>query len=342
MKLFSKSLLLTMISALSLFADSLDVAPDEITGLFADIRTNRGTITVQLEMDKTPLTVCNFVGLAEGKIANDKKELGVPYYNGLRFHRVIENFMIQGGDPLGTGAGGPGYQFDDEIDTSLTHFRSGTLSMANAGPGTNGSQFFITHGPTTHLDGKHTVFGYVTEGQDIVDMIQQNDIMASIYIRRLGAEAEAFTADQAMFDSLLTLQKDAQQAVINSANSEMIAKIEELYPNAIQANKGYFFVTTTEGEGDYPSDDSKVSIHFTGSFIDGEQFYTTVDRGYPFDVTLGTNDVVEGLNHALSSMKAGEKRTVILPPELAYGETGAGGMIPPNAWLVYDLELIEF
>ncbi len=342
MKLFSKSLLLTMIFSLSLFADSLEVATEEITGLFADIRTNRGTITIELEMEKTPLTVCNFVGLAEGKIANDKKDLGISYYNGLKFHRVIDNFMIQGGDPLGTGAGGPGYQFDDEIDTTLTHFRSGTLSMANAGPGTNGSQFFITHGPTPHLDGKHTVFGYVTNGQDIVDLIQQNDIIVSVSIRRLGVDAEAFSADQAMFDSLLIDQKDAQQAVINSANSEIIAKISELYPTAIQTNKGYFFVTNTEGEGEYPSDNSKVSIHFTGSFFDGDQFYSTVDRGYPFDVTLGTNDVVEGLNHALSSMKVGEKRTVILPPELAYGETGAGGMIPPNAWLVYDLELIEF
>jgi len=342
MKLFIKSLFVTLVFTFSLFADSLAVTTNDNDGIFADIRTNRGTITIKLEMEKTPLTVCNFVGLAEGKIANDKKDSGIRYYDGLRFHRVIDNFMIQGGDPLGTGAGGPGYEFDDEIDPTLTHYRAGTLSMANAGPGTNGSQFFITHNATTHLDGKHTVFGYVTEGQDVVDMINQNDIMISIMIRRVGADAEAFTADQAMFDSLLLNLKEEQQAQINSVNSEMIAKITELYPTAVQADAGYFYVTTEEGEGESPASGASVSIHYTGSFMGGDQFYSTVSRGYPFELTLGTSDVVPGLNHALSSMTASEKRTVILPPELGYGETGAGGMIPPNAWLVYDLELIEF
>lgn len=173
--------------------------------IFADIKTSKGMITISLEFEKTPLTVANFVGLAEGKLKNSAREAGQPYYDGLTFHRVINGFMIQGGDPTGTGRGGPGYRFPDEIDSTLKHNGPGILSMANAGPGTNGSQFFITHKAYPHLDGKHTVFGSVVNGQDVVDAIQQGDKIESLTIYRKGATAEAFVADQAMFDSLLAL-----------------------------------------------------------------------------------------------------------------------------------------
>ncbi len=163
-------------------------------GLFAKINTSKGSILLQLEMDLTPLTVANFVGLAEGSIPNNAKPKGTPYYDGLTFHRVIPNFMIQGGDPQGTGAGGPGYNFKDEFNAQLRHTGPGILSMANAGPGTNGSQFFITHVETPWLDGRHTVFGHVIEGQDVVDAIAQGDRIDSIEIIRNGEEAEAFHA----------------------------------------------------------------------------------------------------------------------------------------------------
>lgn len=178
--------------------DASQKLPD---GLYARLRTSKGDILCRLEFKKTPLTVCNFVGLAEGKL-DTKTRRGQRYYDGLKFHRVIADFMIQGGCPLGTGTGGPGYQFPDEITRELRHSKPGTLSMANAGPGTNGSQFFITHKATPWLDGKHTVFGNVIEGQDVVNAVRQGDVINSVEIIRVGKEAEAFTADQAMFDAL--------------------------------------------------------------------------------------------------------------------------------------------
>ena len=163
-------------------------------GLYAKINTDKGEMLLKLEYEKAPLTVANFVGLAEGKLYNTAKEEGQPFYDGLTFHRVIGDFMIQGGDPSGNGTGGPGYKFQDEIDPTLKHNRAGTLSMANAGPGTNGSQFFITHKATPHLDGRHTVFGYVLKGQEVVDAIRQGDEINSIKIIRVGEKAKNFDA----------------------------------------------------------------------------------------------------------------------------------------------------
>ena len=150
---------------------------ENMNSMQAKIETTKGEILLELEFEKTPMTVANFVGLAEGTIKNDAKPLGTPYYDGIIFHRVIDNFMIQSGDPTGTGGGGPGYKFPDEIHPDLKHSKAGILSMANAGPGTNGSQFFITHAPTAWLDGKHTVFGHVVDGQDVVDAIELKNLM---------------------------------------------------------------------------------------------------------------------------------------------------------------------
>lgn len=176
-------------------------AVNNAEGLFAKIKTNKGTITIRLEHEKAPMTVANFVALAEGRMKNSAKPEGTPYYNGIKFHRVIADFMIQGGDPTGTGAGGPGYAFPDEIHPDLKHTRAGTLSMANAGPYTNGSQFFITHKDTPWLDGRHAVFGYVTEGQDVVNAIAQGDVMESVTIERVGAAAKAWDAVKVLADN---------------------------------------------------------------------------------------------------------------------------------------------
>lgn len=194
MKKIIGSLLVLMITVSCVAQDKLN------DGLYAKINTSKGSILIKLEMEKTPLTVANFIGLAEGKIKNNKKELGTPFYDGLKFHRVIPNFMIQGGDPTGSGAGEIGYSFKDEFDASLKHDRAGTLSMANRGPATNSSQFFITHKDTPWLDGKHTVFGYVIEGQGTVDLIAQGDIIKSIEIIRKGKAAKAFDAEKVFYE----------------------------------------------------------------------------------------------------------------------------------------------
>jgi peptidyl-prolyl cis-trans isomerase A (cyclophilin A) len=170
-------------------------------GIFAKIKTSKGTITLQLEYEKAPMTVANFVGLAEGKVKNNAKPEGQPYFDGIVFHRVIADFMVQGGDPTGSGMGGPGYMFADEIHPDLRHHRAGTLSMANSGPATNGSQFFITHKETSWLDGRHAVFGYVTEGQDVVNAIQQGDKMESVTIVRVGKAANAWDEMKVLADN---------------------------------------------------------------------------------------------------------------------------------------------
>lgn len=170
-------------------------------GLYAQFVTDKGEILVKLEPERAPMTTANFVALAEGKMKNTAKPEGTPYYNGLKFHRVIADFMIQGGCPQGSGTGGPGYRFSDEIHPELKHDRPGMLSMANAGPGTNGSQFFITHRATPWLDGKHTVFGAVVKGQDVVDKIAQGDVMKEVNILRVGAAAEGFDAPKVFADA---------------------------------------------------------------------------------------------------------------------------------------------
>ena len=190
-----KKLFNTLFAAiLSLTLVNCTAQEDLADGLYAKINTTKGTILIKLTPEETPLTVANFVGLAEGDIENNAKAKGEPYYDGLKFHRVIKDFMIQGGDPTGTGAGGPGYSFKDEFDPELKHDRAGTLSMANAGPATNGSQFFITHKETPWLNNKHSVFGYVVEGQGTVDLIEQGDMIKSIQIIRVGKAAEEFDA----------------------------------------------------------------------------------------------------------------------------------------------------
>ncbi|MCL2270951.1 MAG: peptidylprolyl isomerase [Treponema sp.] len=300
-------------------------------GLFARIKTNKGDIVVQLEFQKTPLTVCNFVALAEGKM---NVTGGKPFYDGLTFHRVIEDFMIQGGCPQGTGTGGPGYRFPDEIVPSLRHDGPGTLSMANAGPGTNGSQFFITHNDTPWLDGKHTVFGKVVEGQDVVDAIQQGDVMESITIIRNGSLATQFKADQAAFDSLAANLPKARR-------DADIAEINAKYPNATQSASGIKYIIQRNGSGDKPVPGKTVRVHYKGSFLSGEIFDNSELRGSPLEFPAGVGSVIKGWDEMVLDMKVGEKRLAVIPPELAYGERGAGGgVIPPNSFLVFEMELV--
>ena len=313
-------------------------------GLYAKIMTSKGDITVQLEFEKTPLTVTNFVGLAEGtKNFNDSKgRTSGRFYDGLEFHRVIDNFMIQGGCPLGSGTGGPGYKFPDEFDQSLRHDRPGILSMANAGPGTNGSQFFITHVPTPWLDNKHTVFGHVIEGQDVVNAIRKGDTITRIEIIRVGDKAKAFKADQESFDKLLNEREKGRLTLEKERQTKDMAVIKEKWPNLKNTDSGLMYEVVAKGSSDVkPRPGDMVSAHYTGMFLDGRKFDSSVDRGEPIRFPVGAGRVIKGWDEALLDMTKGEKRILIIPPDLAYGSRGRGP-IPANSTLVFEVELLDF
>jgi peptidylprolyl isomerase len=305
-------------------------------GLYAQLETEKGEILLRLEFEKVPLTVANFVGLAEGTLAAAK---GKPFYDGLKFHRVIKDFMIQGGDPAGNGTGGPGYKFPDEFDKSLRHSGPGILSMANSGPGTNGSQFFITHVATPWLDDKHTVFGKVVEGQKVVDAVAQGDTIKKLTIIRKGKAAEAFKADQAAFDALLAGHVAREEAKEKAA----IRALFKSEPKTLAG--GILYEISKEGVGLKAASGKTVTVHYRLTLLSGEEIDQSYSRGEPLKVTLGSGGVIPGFERALMDMKAGEKRRVAIPYALGYGERGVfdqqsgAYVIPPKAWLVFDLEL---
>lgn len=307
-------------------------------GIFAEINTTKGKIVVQLEYKKTPLTVANFITLAEGtnsQVTNSLK--GKPYYNGLKFHRVIADFMIQGGCPKGDGSGDPGYRFDDEFIPELKHSAKGILSMANAGPKTNGSQFFITHKATPHLDGRHTVFGHVTSGLDVVDKIVKDDVMTSVKIIRIGKDAKNFNAVKVFTDYFA---KKAEADKIE-AEKQKAAKEKALkeFENAQTTVSGLKYIVLQQGTGNKPLPTSNVKVHYTGMFLDGKVFDSSVQRGEPID--FGLNQVIKGWIEGVQLMQEGSKYKFYIPSQLAYGERGAGGVIPPNADLMFEIELIK-
>jgi peptidylprolyl isomerase len=314
--------------------------PDLKDGLYAQFETDRGNIIVELYPEKAPLTVMNFVGLAEGDLdfANKKGH----FYDGLTFHRVIEDFMIQGGDPQGTGSGGPGYKFPDEADNGLVFDEPGKLAMANAGPDTNGSQFFITHVPTDWLNGKHTIFGSVIQGQDVVDAIQQGDTIDKVNIIRVGSEAQAYKADSGAFKEIEKGLISRRTAAEADKDKAIMNEIANRWPDALRDEEtGIFYVIRTEGTGSKPAQGTRITVHYTGTLMDGTQFDSSRDRNEPFQFNVGSGQVIPGWDVSLLDMKKGERRIIILPPEMAYGSRGIGP-IPPDSWLVFDVELLDF
>ena len=358
--------------------------PATIEGIFATIATNKGDIVLELEYKKAPVTVANFIALAEGKntFVTEENLKEKPFFDGLKFHRVIKDFMIQGGDPSGNGSGGPGYAFKDEF-TDLKHDKPGILSMANSGPTTNGSQFFITHKATPWLDGKHTVFGHVTEGMSIVNAIAQNDVVTKITIVRKGALAQKFDAPKVFADYFNNKSEDQKkQDLVNAENKAKQAAIEaeakraytEKYGPVIAAKKAYFTATkatatttpsgltykiTEKGTGVKPTNGTQFYFHYAGYFEDGTLFdssYETVSKSYgkfdanraaqngyqAFPFEAGKKDgMIPGFIEGLENMAFGDKAVVFIPSNLAYGERGAGGVIPPNTTLVFELEMLE-
>jgi peptidyl-prolyl cis-trans isomerase A (cyclophilin A) len=332
---------------------------DPTEGVFATISTTKGDIVLALEYTKAPVTVANFVSLAEGNNPNLKVEKlkGKPFYDGLKFHRVINDFMIQGGDPDGTGSGGPGFSFKDEFVEDLKFEKGGILAMANSGPATNGSQFFITHKETPWLNGKHTIFGHVVSGMDNVNKIVQNDVMTKITISRKGALAKKF-------DALKVLAEDVKKQQAKKAESQKVIATKAAYfttnkATATTTASGLKYVITQKGTGVKPADGTTFYFHYAGYFEDGNLFDSSItsvakaygkydanrdaQKGYQaFPFVAGKKDgMIPGFIEALAMMTPGEKATFYIPSNLAYGEKGAGGVIPPNATLIFEIETYQ-
>ncbi len=328
------------IVALALALGALDLSAADGNGLYAELETSKGTITLQLEFEKAPITVANFAGLAEGNIKHNRGE-NVRFYDGLNFHRVEPGFVIQGGDPNANGTGGPGYQFPDEFHPDLKHDSEGILSMANAGPGTNGSQFFITLAPTPFLDGRHAVFGKVVKGMDVVKSISRGDVIKKVNIIRMGKAAKEFKTDQKAFEGYINQLAQKKEQAQMAFMDEQKKVLDEKYASAQKSSSGILYIVEKEGNGEKPAQGNTVVVHYTGTLLNGNKFDSSRDRNDPFAFQVGVGEVIAGWDEALLDMKKGERRTIVLPPEMGYGKRGVGGVIPPNAYLVFDVELLE-
>lgn len=357
-----KKILLLILTVVAVSSCNKKEENDLSDGMYAEIETNKGNILINLEYQKTPITVANFIALAEGTHAFVQEEYkGKPFYDGLKFHRVISDFMIQGGDPLGNGSGGPGYNFPDEIVVDLKHNGPGVLSMANAGPGTNGSQFFITHGAQPHLDGMHTVFGHVVKGQEIVDAIAQEDIMNKVKIIRVGDDAKKFDAPN-VFKNAIEKNKAAQaeaDKAIESVINENATRFEDAKAKATKTKSGLSIYIFEKGSNEKPQVGDNIQIDYAGYFENGRLFdtgieeiaskYNMVDarrknagQYIPLPFKFGEKTgLIPGFIEGFENMNYGDKALVFIPSHLAYGQAGAGNVIPPNTDLVFELYLTK-
>lgn len=370
-------LLLTTVS-LVLSSCKSSKYPDLGDGLYADIQTTMGDIVVKLEYEKTPVTVANFVSLAEGTNTFVNEEFkDKKFYDGLIFHRVMKDFMIQGGDPLGTGRGNPGYRFMDEFNDSLVHDKKGILSMANSGTDTNGSQFFITHKETPWLNNKHSVFGEVVQGMPVLDSIANVPVaganrpvdevkMNTIEIIRNGKEAKNFDAVALMTDyfdkegerlAALEAEKKAKAEAIKKVKDDFAASLDKQEAEAKELPSGLKILSLTEDTGDKPRLSQNILVNYAGYLTDGTLFdtsYADIAETYgkreqltqmhggkmvPLTIPYSPDmPMIAGFKEALLNMNVGEKVRVFIPPHLGYGQQGSGP-IPPNADLVFDLEI---
>jgi cyclophilin family peptidyl-prolyl cis-trans isomerase len=359
-KQFIASLLLLFMGSSTVFGQNKELAP----GMYAQFKTTKGEILIQLEPEKTPLTVANFVGLVEGNFRPfDTLSFDKPFYDGLKFHRVIKDFMIQGGDPQGTGMGGPGYKFFDEPTKDLRHSGPGILSMANSGPATNGSQFFITHKETPWLDGKHTVFGHVISGMDVVNAIVQDDVMEQVRIIRIGDQyqswnatevfketyrkmEEAFVVMQAEKARLDAIEKERTDKIAKMTEEEykvyLLAEVRKTYPKAQQTASGLVYVIEKKGDANKkPKKGDEVSTHYTGTLMNGTKFDSSLDRNQPLNFKHNVGQMIPGYDEAVAMLGKGGKGRFIIPYTKAYGAAGRPPVIPAYSDLVFEIELMD-
>jgi cyclophilin family peptidyl-prolyl cis-trans isomerase len=338
-------------------------------GIYAKFSTTKGDILIEMDTKMAPMTAANFIMLAEGTHPEVSEEYkGKPYFDGLTFHRVIPDFMIQGGDPAGNGSGGPGYRFPNEVSDSLPH-NKGVISMANSGPHTNGSQFFITVADTRQLDGNYSVFGEVLEGQAVADSIslvernQQNNkpnedvVINTVEIIRVGKEFKKWDAAAAFEKGKADFEAEQKRAMeeAEARAKEQEANMKAKYPNAQTSSTGLMYVIEDVGSGDKPADGSQVNIDYVGFLADGTMFDTSIEekakeggiynaqRPYgPMPMEYGMQaQVIPGFKEGINMLNVGGKATIIIPPYLGYGERGAGNVIPPNSWLVFEVEIVS-
>ncbi|MDW5289828.1 peptidylprolyl isomerase [Formosa sp. PL04] len=372
MKLFKQSTKLFLLTLLVSFTACNDKYPDLEDGMYAEIITNKGIMVANLEFEKAPVTVANFISLAEGtNTMVDSTFKGKHFYDGIIFHRVIDGFMIQSGDPTGTGTGGPGYKFADEFNEELKHDGSGILSMANAGPGSNGSQFFITEDATPNLDNRHTVFGELVLGLDVQDSISNverdgNDkpledvVIESVIIIRKGAAAKKFDANAVFLDSFAEIERKEEEAEqkLTDAKAAFLENDKALKANMKTLPTGLGMSVISEGDGVTPGSTDSVLINYAGYLEDGSLFdsnYVEVAKefgvynaqrdqqgGYqPFPMIYNeTAGLIPGFREAMLNMNIGDKVRVYIPSALAYGERGAPPVIAPNTNLIFDLEIV--
>ncbi len=349
-KILTFSLVLILINCKTLEIDKQTY--DSLgNGLYANLKTTKGEMLVKFFDKESPVTVANFIGLAEGKIPNDAKKSGVPFYDGIIFHRVIKDFMIQTGDPQGTGMGGPGYRFEDEKN-DLHHTGAGILSMANSGPNTNGSQFFITEVPTPWLDGRHTIFGEVIKGLDVIDTIAhvktgaQDKPVETVAIEKVsiitkGEEYKNYDAAK-FFEENKNLISERNKKYIEEKEKQATVKLEELKAGMTQTPTGLYYKITEKGNGAQAKAGDTVSVHYEGSLTNGNVFDSSFARNEPIEFPLGRGMVIKGWEEGISLLQEGDKAVFLIPPALGYGEQGAGGgVIPPNAWLLFKVELVK-
>ncbi len=319
-------------------------------GLYANLQTSKGSMIVKFEDEKAPVTVANFVGLAEGKIDNTAKPKGVPFYDGTIFHRVIENFMIQGGDPKGTGMGDPGYKFEDEKN-DLKHTGKGILSMANSGPNSNGSQFFITEVATPWLDGRHTIFGKVVKGEDVIDAIaavekgaqdkpKTDVVLEKVSVFGKGDEYKNYDAAKIFNDGKGKIQ-ESNKAFVAKQEAEAAKAFESLKAGMQTTPSGLMYKITKKGTGAKAEKGNTVSVHYAGKLTNGNEFDNSFKRGEPIEFPVGMGNVIKGWDEGILLLNEGDEATFLIPPDLGYGARGAGGVIPPNAWLIFDVQLVK-
>lgn len=368
-----KSILIVLLLVSTLYSCKKEYnnLPD---GLYAKIQTSKGDIFLELDYKRAPITVANFVTLAEGNndfVTNEHLK-GRPFYDGLKFHRVINEFMIQAGDPLGTGSGDAGYKFKDEFNSDVIFDKGGLLAMANNGPATNSSQFFITHVPTPWLDQKHTIFGHVVQGMEVVNTIEQNDLIESVSIIRKGEAAKKFNAEKTFYDyfsveskrqkaqiDLEEKQKREYEAKYGKVIEDKLLYFDALKGKASRTSSGLKYIITQKGKGIKPTKGTQITMNYAGFLENGKLFDTNIQSvaetfgkydaaraqqgGYePIPFQAGRKEgMIPGFIEGLDKMSFGDKAILFIPSHLAYGAGGAGDIIPPYANLIFEVELID-